>query len=120
MDTVEEFKKEVKEFRTRIDKFEKMYKAMEVINFSYTDAEYIYDNIPFFEALMKVIDGKARIHLELTYNKRVFDILCSDENTVYINQYSIKKTRYGRFNMIDHFKTANGIRLIVKNICDGL
>lgn len=120
---MEEFDKEtikkIKRAFKKAEKIAKIEKVIETKKFIVPDATYLFDDPSFIEYIRKVIKGKARIRLEMTDFKRVFDIVCYDKKTIYINRNTEKVTRYGRSYRIDYIMTANGVALEAQYICDG-
>ena len=83
------------------------------------EPEDLYNDPYFIECIQKVIKGKAVIHLETINFKRVFNIVCNDGKTIYINRNTETVTRYGRSHRIDYIMTANGVALQAQMICEG-
>lgn len=92
---------------------------METIKFRVPEPKDLFDDPSFIEYIRKVVKGKAVIHLETIYFKRVFNIVCNDGKTIYINRNAETVTRYDRSNRIDYLMTANYILSQAQFICDG-
>ena len=92
---------------------------METKKFRVLEPQDLFDDPSFIEYIRKVVKGKAVIHLETIDFKRVFNIVCNDRKTVYINRNTETVTRYGRSHRIDYIMTANWIALQAQSICEG-
>ena len=94
-------------------------KIMEKIKFRVPEPQDLFDDPSFIEYIRKVVKGKAIIQLETMDFKRVFNIVCNDGETIYINRNTETVTRYGRSHRIDYIMTANYILLQAQFICNG-
>lgn len=92
---------------------------METKKFIVPEPQDLYDDPSFIEYIRKVVKGKAVIHLETIDFKRVFNIVCNDGKTIYINRNTEIVTRYGRSHRIDYIMTANWILSQAQSICEG-
>ena len=96
-----------------------MKKNMETIKFRVPEPQDLFDDPSFIECIRKVVKGKAVIHLETIDFKRVFNIVCNDGETIYINRNTETVTRYDRSYRIDYIMTANWILYQAQFICEG-
>ena len=92
---------------------------METKKFRVSEPQDLFDDPSFIEYIRKVVKGKAVIHLETIYFKRVFNIVCNDGKTIYINRNTETVTRYGRSHRINYIMTANGVLSQAQFICEG-
>lgn len=92
---------------------------METKKFRVPEPQDLFDNPTFIEYIRKVVKGKAVIQLESIEFKRVFNIVCNDGKTIYINRNPETVTRYDRSHRIDYIMTANYIASQAQFICDG-
>ena len=92
---------------------------METKKFRVPEPQDLYDDPSFIECIREVVKGKAVIQLEIIGFKRVFNIVCKDGKTIYINRNTEIVTRYGRSYRIDYIMTANGVALQAQFICEG-
>lgn len=92
---------------------------METKRFRVPEPKDLFNDPLFIEYIRKVIKGKAIIHLEIIEFKRVFNIVCNDGKTIYINRNEEPVTRYGRSHRIDYIMTANGVLTQAQFICEG-
>ena len=92
---------------------------METKKFRVPEPQDLFDDPSFIEYIRKVVKGKAVIHLETNDFKRVFNIVCNDGKTIYINRNTETVTRYGRSHRIDYIMTANWILSQAQSICEG-
>ena len=92
---------------------------METKKFIVPEPQDLYDDSTFIEYIRKVVKGKAVIHLEIIDFKKVFNIVCNDGKTIYINRNTEIVTRYGRSHRIDYIMTANGVAVQAQFICEG-
>ena len=92
---------------------------METKKFRVPEPQDLFDDPLFIEYIRKVVKGKAIIQLESIEFKRVFNIVCNDGKTVYINRNTETVTRYGRSHRIDYIMTANWIASQAQFICEG-
>ena len=92
---------------------------METKKFIVPEPQDLYDDSTFIEYIRKVVKGKAVIHLEIIDFKKVFNIVCNDGKTIYINRNTEIVTRYGRSHRIDYIMTAKGVAVQAQFICEG-
>ena len=92
---------------------------METKKFRVPEPQDLFDDPSFIEYILKVVKGKAVIQLESIYFKRVFNIVCNDGETIYINRNAETVTRYDRSHRIDYIMTANYILSQAQFICEG-
>ena len=92
---------------------------METKKFRVSEPQDLFNDPTFIDYIRKVVKGKAVIHLETIEFKRVFNILCNDGETIYINRNSETVTRYDRSNRIDYIMTANWVLYQAQFICEG-
>ena len=92
---------------------------METKKFIVLEPKDLFDDPSFIEYIRKVVKGKAIIQLETIDFKRIFNIVCNDGKTIYINRNMETVTRYGRSHRIDYIMTANYIALQAQSMCDG-
>ena len=92
---------------------------METIEFRVPEPQDLYNDTLFIEYIRKVIKGKAVIQLEVIEFKKVFNIVCNDGKTIYINRNTEIVTRYDRSHRIDYIMTANGVLFQAQFICEG-
>ena len=92
---------------------------METIKFRVPEPQDLVDDPSFIGYIRKVVKGKAVIQLETIEFKRVFNIVCNDGETIYINRNAETVTRYDRSHRIDYIMTANYILCIAQSICNG-
>ena len=90
---------------------------METKKFRAPEPKDLYDDPTFIEYIRKVVKGKAVIQLESIEFKKVFNIVCNDGKTIYINRNKETVTRYGRSHRIDYIMTANWILSQAQFIC---
>ena len=111
--------KKIKRALKKAEKIAKIEKVIETKKFIVQEPQYLFDDPSFIEYIRKVVKGKAVIHLESIEFKRVFNIVCNDGKTIYINRNTEIVTRYGRSHRIDYIMTANGVALQAQFICEG-
>lgn len=92
---------------------------METTKFRVPEPQDLFDDPSFIEYIRKVIKGKAVIQLETIDFKRIFNIVCNDGKTIYINRNAETVTRYDRSYRIDYIMTANWIASQAQSICEG-
>lgn len=92
---------------------------METIKFRVPEPQDLFNDPSFMIYIRKVVKGKAVIQLETIDFKRVFNIVCNDGKTIYINRNTEIVTRYGRSHRIDYIMTANGVLMQAQFICEG-
>lgn len=95
---------------------------MKTINFNLKTVNEFTNEIfikEFNEAIKKVVEGKAEIHLEVSKNKKVFCISCNDGKTIYINRNITKvKNFYGSIRK-SYKKTSWNVIGELSGICKG-
>ena len=96
-----------------------MKKNIETVKFKVPEPQDLFDDPLFIEYIRKVVKGKAVIQLEAIEFKKVFNIVCNDGNTIYINRNTEIVTRYDRSHRIDYIMTANGVAFQAQYICEG-
>ena len=82
---------------------------METVKFRVPEPQDLFDDSSFTDYIRKVVKGKAVIQLEAIEFKKVFNIVCNDGKTIYINRNTEIVTRYGRSHRIDYIMTANPV-----------
>ncbi len=92
---------------------------METKKFKVLEPKDLFDDPTFIEHIRKVVKGKEVIQLESIEFKRVFNIVCNDGKTIYINRNKETVTRYGRSYRIDYIMTANWVASQAQFICQG-
>ena len=92
---------------------------METVKFRVPEPQDLFDDSSFTDYIRKVVKGKAVIQLEAIEFKKVFNIVCNDGKTIYINRNTEIVTRYGRSHRIDYIMTANGVASQAQFICEG-
>lgn len=117
-ETIKKIKRAFKKAE-KIAKIEKNEKVIETKKFRVQEPKDLFNDPTFIEYIRKVIKGKAVIHLEAINFKRVFNIVCNEKKTIYINRNTEKVTRYGRSYRIDYIMTANGVASQAQYICEG-
>ena len=73
----------------------------------------------FKEAIKKVVEGKAEIHLEVSKNEKVFCIVCNDGETIYINRNITKVSNFYGSIRKNYKRTSWDVIGIVNGICKG-
>ena len=91
---------------------------METKKFRVPEPKDLFDDPLFIEYIRKVVKVKAIIQLETIEFKKVFNIVCNDGKTIYINRNTETVTRYGRSHRIDYIMTANGVLFQAQSICE--
>ena len=114
-ETIKKIKREFK----KAEKISKIEKVIETKKIRVQEPQDLFNDPLFIGYIRKVIKGKAVIHLETIEFKRVFNIICNDGKTIYINRNTEKVTRYGRSYRIDYIMTANGVASQAQFICEG-
>ena len=111
--------KQIKRAFKKAEKIAKIEKVIETKKIIVQEPQDLFNDPTFIEYIRKVIKGKAIIRLETIDFKRVFNIICNDGKTIYINRNTEKVTRYGRSYRIDYIMTANGVASQAQYICEG-
>lgn len=97
---------------------------MKTIKINLKHTGYLYNDefikIGFKDAMKKVIDGKAGIRLELTDDKKVFNIVCNDGETIYINRNTVPVFKNNESNRKDYNGTTKIVKCTISNICNGI
>lgn len=111
--------KKIKRLFKKAEKIAKIEKFIETKKFRVQEPQDLFNDPSFMEYIRKVVKGEAVIHLETINFKRVFNIVCNDGKTIYINRNTEEVTRYGRSYRIDYIMTANGVASKAQFICEG-
>lgn len=111
--------KKIKRLFKKAEKKANIEKVIKTKKIRSQEPQDLFGDPTFIEYIREVIKGKAVIQLEAINFKRVFNIVCNDKKTIYINRNTEKVTRYGRSYRIDYIMTANGVASQAQYICEG-